>query len=229
MGYSFAIPPTTFNLLIGLAIMYHTFIAGATGSGKTYYSRLLIKDRDIPYLIYFNSGFDLQIEKACDFVVSDIRHLIKILKKEPDVAICYNPSGAREVDTKKIEEIQSLVFNIGLKLNKDKIKQWLIFCIDEIQLYDSKQKPNNIVESLYTRGRRYGIVMVGISQRPALVSHTVLTQSREHIYFRFPDYEKPYTKKYFGERIDEYWDWLDKDYHYIKITDGQIKKYLPVK
>ena len=209
--------------------MEHTFIAGATGSGKTYYSKLLIENRKIPYLIYFNSGFDIRIEQACDFVVTDIRQLIKILKKEPDVAICYNPMGIREEDTKKLEEVQSLVFKIGKELNRNRIKQWLIFCIDEIQIYDSKQRPNSIVESLYTRGRRYGIVMVGISQRPALVSHTVLTQSREHIYFRFPDYEKPYTKKYFGEDIDEYWDWLNQEYHYIKITDGQIRKFKPVR
>ena len=42
----------------------------------------------------------------------------------------------------------------------------------------------------------YGIRAVGISQRPADVSHTILTQSLYHVIFYIGDYDHPYFRKY---------------------------------
>ena len=85
------------------------------------------------------------------------------------------------------------------------------------------------IARVWKRGRRYGIVGIAISQRPADVSHTVLTQSRTHYIFFMGIYEKGYFSAYGIPVFDEeYMEWIKQDYHYLKYEDGRIEKYDPI-
>lgn len=210
----------------------HTFTAGITGSGKTYWcsEQFALSER---LAIFINTNSEKQPETKCDVLVHDVDGVIEAINQFGKQHICYTPSVDREIEPEDLEQIIDLLFKLGLEINKDK-KQPLIWCelyIDEIQEYEGKRaKTGSRIRKLWKRGRRYGIIGIGISQRPADVSHTVLTQSRTHVIFQLGVYEKGYFEAYgipaFEEAIEEH---LAKNYHYIIIHDkGEIELHEPV-
>jgi hypothetical protein len=147
--------------------------------------------------------------------------------------ICFNPS---EDEAKALEDLEALIrtlFTIGHTLNKDVSKTPKVWCylfIDEVHEYSDKLKNDN-VDRIWKRGKRYGLVGIAISQRPAEVSHAILSQSYNHVIFSMSKYEMPYFQRY-RIPIDEpeIRNHLKKKYHFVIFEqNGKYELYPPVK
>lgn len=201
----------------------HKFICGVTGAGKTYYARRMFEQSD-RRCIFVNTTEDLEVNRSADFVSSDQKECLKALQ-EGKRKVVWLPKTNRDIRLMK-----DYLFRVGLKINTDEIYHVFDVYVDEshdgwIGLQD-----------MATRGRRHGVRLISISQRPALTDHTILTQSNEHIIFALGDYEKlyferyniPYAehKDYLSPRVEG--EELHYPYTYIKFRGGQAERYEPV-
>jgi hypothetical protein len=137
-----------------------------------------------------------------------------------ETAIIYNPpeTGIKE----ELEEMRRILFKLGKMIVGDTQRKWCTVFFDEV---------HNFGEDLnlwFQQGRRWGIICVGISQRPALTSHTILTQAEYHIIFKCSPYETLYFEKYHIP-LSEFEDWLNQPYHYVIVFPQGFKKFKPIK
>lgn len=97
------------------------------------------------------------------------------------------------------------MFNVGNKINTEEIYHIFDLYIDECQ------EDWIGLRDIAVRGRRYGIRMIAITQRPALMNspdkRSVVTQCNEHVIFTLGDYEKLYFDRY-GIPYDEHKEFL---------------------
>ena len=207
----------------------HTFIAGATGSGKTYFASWCLENATVtPYSIFINTSDELSVKKHSDVSVTNYEELEDYLREHSKGVINYTVGDDPDTILEQIEEIRMMCFTVGGILNQRKIRNYFTIFFDEVHLFAPKGGRYSPVDNFFTRGRRNGVIAVGISQRPAVVSQTILTQSTYQIYFKFHTYEKSYFNRY-GIDLESYSDWLDKPYHFIVVTPHGITKYKPVK
>jgi len=209
----------------------HTFIGGCTGSGKTVFASKLFQQSN-RLAIFINTNNEVLPEQKSDIVFHDIDgfcHAINHYKKA--TRLCLSPTMEKDITIGDINEIIQILFDMGKNINENKIEPtiWCELFIDEIQEYQAKHGKAPYITRVWKRGRRYGIIGIAISQRPADVSHTVLTQSETHYLFNMGIYEKGYFSAY-GIPVfeDEYMEWLQNDYHYLKYEKGKVTMYEPV-
>ncbi len=106
--------------------------------------------------------------------------------------------AGEDIKIQEIGVVIRMLFAMGTIAKREQKKRPDIWCtvyIDEIQEFGEKQG-HPIIHRLWKRGKGYGIRGVGMSQRPADVSHTVLTQSDDHVIFYMGGYEQPYFQTY---------------------------------
>jgi len=225
----------------------HIFICGETGSGKTTIAEWLYKNCE-GIAIFFNTQLEYRIEQDSDALVSSMSGFRDAWNAEEKSGfldppthkrkyhkICFNPDDDIDVARQQLDDLVDTLFSIGLKINKDAKKPqiWVRLFIDEIHEYSEKGKEDKTVDRLWRRGRRYGIVAIGISQRPADVSHGILSQCPTHIIFKVNRYESPYFQRYkipvfFDDENNETNRWLHKKYHFAVFTGDNLEKYPPV-
>lgn len=113
---------------------------------------------------------------------------------------------------------------LGKEMTAKGPRVWCHLFVDECHQYGNK------LDELWRQSRRFGITLIGISQRPASTSHTILTQSPDHVLFKCGAYELPYFQKY-DIPIEEHRGWLAKDWHYILYDQmtGKVTRYEPVR
>lgn len=208
-----------------------TVICGGTGSGKTTFATWMFKNVGA-LAVFYNTQLEVRVEQAGTALVYNMNGFRKAYNKGYR-KIVFNPNEDDEIAEKELESLIELLFKLGYEINKDAKDTPKPFCylfIDEIQEYSSKTSKNQVVDRVWKRGRRYGIVGIAISQRPADVSHTILTQSRQHIIFRLGQYEKGYfdTYKIPIFKDSEYAEWLERDYHFLVYDQRTLEKYPPV-
>ncbi len=111
--------------------------------------------------------------------------------------------------------IARLIFSIQQWMDKDKINPIAIFC-DEAHLYIPANANQGIeISSLHSferiakEGRKYGVGLVVISQRPSEVNHTVLSQSSNFIAMRLTNADdQNVIKKLLPDSIGNFADLL---------------------
>ena len=172
----------------GIVIDRHTVIVGVTGGGKTYAANRFIKEAVTPFTLFWNTQDENESQALSDIVVESPEELLEVFREYQSANICYQPSENIEEAKQELEIIKNILFTIGKQVNnRIKIKKWITFYVDEVTDYSSKNQPDAAINMLYRRGRRHGIIMVALTQRPALTSQTILTQSTLHIYFIVED------------------------------------------
>ena len=207
------------------------FICGIRGSGKTTFAVSIYKKLDT-LCIFINTNDEVAVESASDVVVHSVDDLIYILNNIDELRtkkVCYSPTTNKDITPKDMEMITHILFRVGAEINK-KRKEPIIWChifVDEIHEFSDVRKKNRLIDNLWKRGRRYGIVAVAISQRPADVSHTILTQCANHVIFKVSPYEVPYFTHYHIP-IEEFEDWIKKDYHFVVFDGYSIKEAYPI-
>ncbi len=111
--------------------------------------------------------------------------------------------------------IARLVFSVQQWVEKDKINPIALFC-DEAHLYIPASALHGVeasslhsFERISKEGRKYGVGLVVISQRPSEVNHTVLSQSSNFIAMRLTNAEdQNVIRKLLPDSIGNYADLL---------------------
>lgn len=204
----------------------HVFVTGITGSGKTTFTAKYFEAND-GLNIFFNVQEEYVVEEHADIVVTTQDELIEAIE-EGHTHICFNPELAgQDISIGDIGATIRMLFAYGAlakQEEKGRPEIWCTVYIDEVQEYGEKQG-HPIIHRLWKRGLGYGIRAVGISQRPADVSHTILTQSLEHVIYYVGGYEHPYFTKY-NIPIEEHMEHLEYESYRFVIWDGhEITRY----
>jgi DNA helicase HerA-like ATPase len=161
----------------------HTSIIGTTGTGKTYATnRLILKERQ--GALYFNTNLvDLApgwIKANGDNTFQQIVSNIKLGKK-----INYLPGRATR--EKELIYLIDNLFESNFTADRP-----FICAIDECHLY-RKDSERKLIE-IATSGRTFGFIGTFISQRPAEMNYTLLSQSSLFYLFDVNGFEENYLK-----------------------------------
>jgi len=192
--------------------------------------------------VYYNTQYEVRVERAGTAIIQDMGGFRKAYNKGYR-KIVWNPNEDKEIAMKDLENLVDLLFKMGKEINKDAIdtpKPFVYLFIDEYHRYSSKTKENPNIDKVWTMGRRWGVLGIAISQRPAHISHEVLTQSPQHIIFFLGKYEKGYFDRYDIPifKDDENAKWISKGwgsgesksnrYHFLVYDQVELYKYPPV-
>lgn len=191
----------------------HSTVIGITRSGKTYATKESLKSvKD--GVIFFNT----QLEDMPNSFIkcnadNNIRIIMSALSKGKKID--YRPNLDSNVREK---ELKYIIDNLYLRSQIDK-KIYLV--VDEIHLYE-KESLKAVVQ-VATTGLRYNIYGIWISQRPANINNTLMTQSNQFIMFK-TNMESEYFKRY-GIPSDDVKKRLEKGgqysycyYDFIEVT-----------
>lgn len=186
----------------------HEVVIGRTQSGKTYYA---VKARAHfwrgPILFFNPQGFP-----AVGFVdvtgKDDVGQILQALRA--GLRLSYIPSDRDEVAEKELSVLVDAVFSAGWPV------PGLLFVADEAQDFPSP------LRRIARRGLARGVTGVFISQRPAEMHNTLLTQAIRHVIFSSA-WESQYFKRYGldAEKIAGLLASAPK-YSYVVVADGCI-------
>lgn len=164
----------------------HTIVVGLTQSGKTYAveKSLLNQHQGV---LFFNTQQEnlhgyIKANKKTSF--AQILHLLKLGHK-----INYLPDTKLKTQFVEIEFLINQLFENG-NFSKDKS---IYFVVDEAHLFEKKAL--EAVTRIATGGLRWGINGIFISQRPANLDNTLMTQSTHMLIFMC-NMESQYFKSY---------------------------------
>lgn len=192
----------------------HIFVCGQTRSGKTYFTARALDQLNRPVLFFNIQDEDLphkfltlnHDEVTGAQLLEALRNRIKVDLRLPDKAESIN-----EV----IAYVTQLLMSAGFT---EKNPVYIVF--DECHLLKNKGLEMAIQGA--TRGLKRGCRCIFITQRPALSSKTLYTQSTEQYLFYLAPSEKEYLKNK-GLDYDscmEHWEKLGK-YSYL-FYDGFV-------
>ena len=168
----------------------HEFVAGATQSGKSYYAAEKGRKWSKGGVLFFNPQ-DMELKGYIKATIKDdLLQIIRLLNKGEKIN--YIPRFKKEIAEKEIKYISQILLQYHVK---HKIKGQTLFVVDECQIY-ARSNSKNPIEDVATRGLGKGLIGLFITQRPALVSNTLFTQSEIKTFFRLEEEEWPYFKNY---------------------------------
>lgn len=162
----------------------HSTVIGITRSGKTYATKKSLANVK-EGVLFFNT----QLEQMPNtFIKVSNNDSMAVIKKaiEKGRKINYLPSIDSEIRQKE------LVYIIQCLYTRNSTKK-LYLVIDEVHLYE-KEALKSLVQ-VATTGIRFGIHGIWISQRPANVDNTLMSQSNQFIIFK-TNMESQYFDRY---------------------------------
>jgi hypothetical protein len=194
----------------------HTTVVGRTREGKTYTVSHILKELMQGVLFYNTSNEELKgyikvNQKTPFFMILDL--LIKGQK------LNYIPSSELKKQYQEISFLIKHLFNYA-KFNKN---NFIYIVVDEAHLF--KGDSLDQVERIATGGLHYGLHGIFLSQRPANLSNTLMTQSSNMMIF-FSNMESQYFKNY-SIPIEEILKRIEKNgkYSFCTFDFKEIKDY----
>lgn len=165
----------------------HTVVIGITGSGKTYAIKQSLRGVRNRGVLFFNTQFE---DMPNDFIKTGGRDSLSSIKQalRGGHKLNFLPSDDLEIQKEQLSAIIKALYDGSTVWN-------IIFVVDEVHLFcDDRQSKRQLIR-LATTGRRFGIAGVFISQRPAEIHNTLMTQSRKFVIFQ-TNMETEYFKRY---------------------------------
>jgi replication-associated recombination protein RarA len=162
----------------------HTCVFGRTRSGKTYRTKQIIK-RMNEGVLFFNTQHE---KMPSPFLDADGRNSFYDIKKalQSKKKVNFLPTTDKQLRQSELEYLIKQIYDTkGLNM---------VLVVDEVHLF--KKEALDMIEEVSTTGLRWGINMVAISQRPAKVSNTIITQSNNKIFFEMDTFEGQYMRNY---------------------------------
>lgn len=183
----------------------HSTVIGITRSGKTYATKKSLENVK-EGVLFFNTQLEEmpKIFIKCD-ADTNISVMINALKQGKKIN--YIPNWINE------EFREKEVVHLVRKLYQSNIKK-IYFVVDEVHLYNNLALKELI--KVATTGLRFGIYGIWISQRPANIDNTLMTQSNQFIIFD-TNMESGYFKRY-GIPADEIKERIGKGGKYSYCT-----------
>jgi len=145
--------------------------------------------------------------------------------------IVLTPSVSIPQQERELNYIQSILFRIGSKLQDARAKPFVKLYVDEAHIFSPKYSTDDALQRIARQGLGHGVILNAISQRPADLNHTIITQSGTFYFFAINEWDMPYFERY-GIPITtpDAIQWLRQPYHFIKYTtDGKITYYEPIR
>jgi DNA helicase HerA-like ATPase len=164
----------------------HTIVLGRTQTGKTYATNKILLNQKKGVLF-----FNVQLEDLKNYITVNrnipFQKIIDLLKKGHKLN--YLPISRLEMSSQEITHIINKLFEVGGFSKKHNI----FIVIDEVHLF--KKTSQQTIERIATSGIRFGLNGIFLSQRPAEMSNTLMTQSIEMLIFKC-NMESQYFKNY---------------------------------
>ena len=212
----------------------HDCILGITQSGKSEFSFLRYHDSDIRLSIFFNAKNERKPRILSDATVTSVKEFDKVIEqilkqKLKGVKICFDPEMEPSKGKIQLSMVASVILKIGRAIHRRR-KTPLYWChifIDEYHRFSNKRAPSETIDLLLTEGLGLGIIVTVISQRPAMVSHTTLSECEEQYYFYFDTYDQPYFKKYKLD-LESSQEWLERPYHFLMKDRHGLTRVRPI-
>lgn len=159
----------------------HCTVIGKTGSGKTYATRKSLQKAK-GGVLFFNTMLTEMPGFIEAMKFNTWAQINSILQRGGKVS--YMPALDRDMRNMELSYIIKKLYN-----NKENV----MLAVDEVHLYD-KAATNSMIE-VATTGRHFGIKGIWISQRPANVDNTLMTQSEQFVIFKL-NMEQGYFDRY---------------------------------
>lgn len=164
----------------------HSTVIGLTRSGKTWATKQSLARRK-EGVIFFNIQLEDMpkpfVEANCKNSLGQIVAAIKKGKK-----INYLPQRNNEMRELELIALINICYDAGFTQKKN-----IFFAVDEVHLY--KKAALDKLEEIATTGLRFGVNGIFISQRPANISNTLMTQSSQMVIFK-TNMESTYFQRY---------------------------------
>jgi hypothetical protein len=200
----------------------HGFITGKTGCGKTYFSAHIAK-QCFPRFIFVNSQYEREVTHVCNSHTSTVDGVMEALYYKRN-RIEFIPALQPEKALVQFRQLREYLFRVGRDLNTQ--EPWIVLICDESDIYAPKGAFSDL-NACFQRGRRYGLKCLAISQRPQLVSSTLLNQCSWQVIFISGGYSAPYFNEY-KIPYQEHIQWLSQPYNYILFNGVEATEYSPV-
>lgn len=166
----------------------HVFVTGDTGAGKSCLCSQ-IHGQSSRHSIYWEPIASNDHEGVDVSTVEELAAAWKQGKRKVVFRPHYDEEEARE----QFEQVVGLLFRLAEKTPNTEYQ----IITDECHQVAPKGSTGSPLVRLVKEGRNYGIKSVGASQEPQLVAHSVLRQSRRHIYMGQPNqYHSDYLENY---------------------------------
>jgi len=192
----------------------HTIVLGLTQSGKTYAVKKILS-KSSKGVLFFNTqsevleGF-VKVDRNIPYSV--ILKLLKLNRK-----VNYIPSTKLKIQYLELEFLITQLFeNSNFSKNKP-----IFMVIDEAHLFQGNSLES--VKRIATSGIRWGINGIFISQRPANMDNTLMSQSSHMLIFKC-NMESQYFKNY-SIPIEKILDEINKngtysfcEYDFLRVT-----------
>lgn len=166
----------------------HTFVCGMTQSGKTTFVMNQLKKSKCP-VIFFNPQ---NVKLGREYISTNKRdavwnYVLRALKRGEKIN--FVPDLDDDIAAKELQYLINQLFKAGFTKDKP-----CIIAIDEAHMMSDSKEGKRALRKVANRGLTYGVHAVFISQRPANVEYTILTQSDQHVIFK-TGYEKEYFNR----------------------------------
>lgn len=164
----------------------HVTVIGKTQEGKTYTVNHILKNQKRGVLF-----FNTQLEELKGYIKIDKRTPFIIIKKLliKGQKLNYEPSSRLSIQSQEISFLINQIFENG-NFNK---ANFIYFVVDEVHLF--KKDALESICRIATGGIRYGVHGIFLSQRPANIDNTLMSQSYEMMIFKC-NMESNYFKRY---------------------------------
>jgi len=244
------IPNTTLPSVINIsdAISHHMALLGITGAGKTFIAREIVEkllaNGSRVLCMDFTGEWNKKIDRKLLYKnMLDTEESVKLFLEDSlgngKLGIIELPELSNSVAIiENTQKMLSAVFDFAKKAYDDDKPQNICLVLEEahtivpessflgVNNWDSRAIVNKIGQ-IALQGRKFGVGLLVIAQRTAIVSKTVLTQCNTVICFQaFDDTSFKFLGNYVGKDIVETLPNL-KQYHAI-VAGKAIKSNLPM-
>ncbi len=186
----------------------HIFVSGQTRSGKTYWTARALSQLQRP-VVFFNLQEEDLPKRFITIDQAEITgpELLELIRKGAKIDLRL-PAGMAAANN-----VMGHVIDLFMQAGFSE-RQPVYVALDECHLL--KDRGLEMAIQAATRGLKRGIRCIFITQRPALCSKTLYTQSAEQILFYLASSEKEYlrNKGLDYEHCREQWERLGK-YSYL--------------
>lgn len=180
----------------------HTTVIGITQSGKTYAVKKTLANTT-KAVLFINTNYQ---ELPNSFIKVTANDSISTIKKALSMGRKINYIPQLDSDTREIElsKLIDMLYDMGMN------KKEVYLVVDEVHLF-GKMATKKMVQ-VATTGLSYKIYAIWVSQRPANIDNTLMTQSDKFIIFK-TNMEVGYFKNY-GIPAEEIKERLEKGGQY---------------
>jgi len=182
--------------------MARIIVLGASGSGKSWYAgylmeRILEDGNDEGETFDFAAHLDYKDEElglsATD--LDEYDSLYTTIKVDPDtyenanwLRVLYRHGQIRlvpvDLTLDQIRDLYGIIAKAAMKLGREGAGSVFVSCDEAHHVVPQVNNMDERVETLLTTGRGFGVESLHITQRPALIHKTILSQCDKGVYFR---------------------------------------------